>query len=62
MYESGFEAAVAEWLADEIGEKHGIETQFEDGGEQKQLDDDIRAILCCDVRELSANVVKRAKA
>ena len=62
LYELGFETAVAEWLADEIKEKHGIETQFEDDGLQKPLDDDIRAILFRNVRELLTNVIKYAQA
>jgi signal transduction histidine kinase len=53
---------VAEWLADEIKEKHGIETQFEDDGLQKPLDDDIRTILFHNVRELLTNVIKYAQA
>ncbi|UCG58374.1 MAG: PAS domain S-box protein, partial [Phycisphaerales bacterium] len=32
LYELGFEAAVAEWLEDQIERKHGIKTQFEDDG------------------------------
>ena len=62
LYELGFEAAVAEWLTDEIREKHGIETEFDDDGRQKPLSDDIRAILFRNVRELLINVVKHAQA
>lgn len=62
LYELGLEAAVAEWLTDEIREKHGIETEFEDDGREKPLDDDIRAILFRNVRELLINVVKHAQA
>lgn len=62
MYELGIEAAVAEWLVDEIQEKHGIETQFEDDNQPKPLNDDIRAILFRNVRELLINVVKHAGA
>lgn len=62
LYELGIEAAVAEWLVDEIQEKHGIETQFEDDNQPKPLNDDIRAILFRNVRELLINVVKHAGA
>jgi len=62
LYELGFEAAVAEWLTDEIRERHGIETEFDDDGRQKPLDDDIRALLFRNVRELLINVVKHAQA
>ena len=62
LYELGFEAAVAEWLADEIRGKHGIETEFDDDERQKPLDDDIRALLFRNVRELLINIVKHAQA
>jgi len=62
LYELGFEAAVAEWLTEHIQEKHGIETGFEDDGQPKPLDDDIRALLFRNVRELLINVVKHAQA
>jgi len=62
LYELGFEAAVAEWLTEEIQEKHGIETEFHDDGQAKPLDEDIRAMLFRNVRELLINVVKHAKA
>ena len=62
LYELGFEAAVAEWLTDQIQEKHGIRTEFVDDGHQKPLDDDIRVLLFRNVRELLINVVKHAQA
>jgi signal transduction histidine kinase len=62
LYELGFEAAVAEWLTDQIQEKHRIKTEFEDDGYQKPLDDDIRVLLFRNVRELLINVVKHAQA
>ena len=62
LYELGFEAAVAEWLAEQIREKHGIEAKFKDDGKPKPLDDDIRVILFRNVRELLINVVKHANA
>jgi len=62
LYELGFEAAVAEWLTDQIQEKHGIRTEFVNDGNQKRLDDDIRVLLFRNVRELLINVVKHAQA
>jgi PAS domain S-box-containing protein len=62
LYELGFEAAVADWLDEQIREKHGIKTDFEDDGQSKPLDDDIRVLLFRNVRELLVNVVKHANA
>ncbi len=62
LYELGFEAAVAEWLTDEIEQKHGIETVFENDRQPKPLDDNIRTVLFRNVRELLVNVVKHAQA
>ncbi|MBA7663509.1 Oxygen sensor histidine kinase NreB [subsurface metagenome] len=62
LYELGFEVAVAEWLTEQIRDKHGIATQFEDDGRPKPLDDDIRVLLFRDVRELLINVVRHARA
>ncbi|MCP4613693.1 MAG: sensor histidine kinase [Planctomycetes bacterium] len=62
LNEIGFETAVTSWLDEQIHEKYGINTEFEDDGQPKPLDDDIRAILFRNVRELLTNVVKHAKA
>ena len=62
LYELGFEAAVSEWLAEQIQQKHGITTEFEDDGQSKPLDENIRVLLFRDVRELLINVVKHAQA
>ncbi|MHC4537804.1 MAG: PAS domain-containing sensor histidine kinase, partial [Planctomycetota bacterium] len=62
LNELGLEAAVAEWLDVQVRAKHGIETEFVDDGQQKPLDDDIRALLFRNVRELLVNVVKHADA
>jgi signal transduction histidine kinase len=58
----GFEAAVASWLAEQIESKHHIATEFNDDGKRKPLDDDVRALLFRNVRELLINIVKHAKA
>jgi signal transduction histidine kinase len=62
LYELGFETAVAAWLTDQIQEKHGIATEFQDDEQPKPLDDDVRVFLFRDVRELLINVVKHAQA
>jgi signal transduction histidine kinase len=62
LYELGFEAAVSEWLEEQIRQKHGIKTQFEDDGLPKPLEDDIRVLLFRNVRELLINIVKHANA
>jgi signal transduction histidine kinase len=62
LYELGFEAAVAAWLVEQIQEKYGIASEFEDDEQSKPLDDDVRILLFRDVRELLINVVKHAKA
>lgn len=62
LYELGFEKAVAGWLTRQIEKKHGIATEFEDDGQDKPLDDDVRVLLFRNVRELLINVVKHAQA
>ena len=62
LYLVGFEAAADQWLTDEIQKKYGIKTEFEDDGQHKPLEDDIRTVLFRNVRELLINVVKHARA
>jgi PAS domain S-box-containing protein len=62
LYELGFEAAVAEWLDGQVRDKHGIATEFEDDGQSKPLDDDVRVLLFRNVRELLINCIKHAHA
>jgi signal transduction histidine kinase len=62
LYELGFEAAVAEWLDEQIRKKYGINTEFLDDWQPKPLDDDIRVLLFRNVRELLINVVKHSNA
>jgi len=62
LYELGFEAAVAEWLAEEVQQKYDIKTEFADDEQDKPLGADLRALLFRDVRELLINVVKHAHA
>jgi signal transduction histidine kinase len=62
LYELGFEAAVAEWLNEQVHDKGGIETEFQDDGLPKPLDDDMRVLLFRNVRELLINVIKHSRA
>ena len=52
LYELGFEAAVAEWLNEQVHDKGGIETEFQDDDQPKPLNDDVRVLLFRNVREL----------
>jgi len=61
LYELGFEAAVAEWLTEQI-EQHGISTEFVDDGRHKPLESDICILLFRSVRELLTNVIKHSHA
>ena len=61
LYELGFEAAL-EWLAEQVQKQHGILSTYEDDGEEKPLDDDIRALLYQAVGELLINAAKHAHA
>jgi PAS domain S-box-containing protein len=62
MNELGLAAALEEWLEEQVGKKHGIQTEFTHDGQQLKLDYDMRAILFRSVRELLANVVRHARA
>jgi signal transduction histidine kinase len=62
LYELGFEKAVAGWLRRQIEKQHGIASEFEDDGQDKPLDEDVRVLLFRNVRELLINVVKHAQA
>lgn len=62
LYDLGLEAAVAQWLYDEIEKKCGIKIEFTDDGEIKPLDDDVRILVFRNVRELLSNVAKHSRA
>jgi PAS domain S-box-containing protein len=62
LYELGLAAAIREWLNEEVRQKHGIKTAFEDDGQPKPLDEDVCALLYRAVRELLVNVIKHANA
>ncbi len=61
LYQLGLEAAV-EWLTQRVQDQHGILSNFEDDGQPKPLDEDIRVLLFQAVHELLFNVVKHAHA
>ncbi|RLI48465.1 MAG: histidine kinase, partial [Candidatus Thorarchaeota archaeon] len=61
LYDVGLEAAL-QWLLDEIKKHHRIETAFEDDGQIKPLDDNVRVFLFQSVRELLFNITKHAQA
>ncbi len=62
LYELGLEAAIEEWLSEEIEQKHNISTCFESEGAPKSLSEDISGFLFRSVRELLVNAVKHGKA
>jgi len=65
MNELGLGAAISDWLEEQLGRRYGLKTAFIDEIDvslRKTLDDDVRAILFRNVRELLANVVKHAHA
>jgi PAS domain S-box-containing protein len=62
MNEIGLAAAIAEWLEEQIENRHGLETEFSDQCGKLPLNDDVRAILFRSVRELMVNVIKHAQA
>ena len=62
LYELGFEAAVKEWLVEQVEEKYGISTEFKKDNQLKFLEEDIGILLFRTVRELLINVVKHAQA
>jgi signal transduction histidine kinase len=65
MNEIGLSAAISEWLEEQINNRRGLETEFVDNTRQagrKILDQNVRAILFRNVRELLTNVLKHARA
>jgi signal transduction histidine kinase len=62
MNEIGLGVAISEWLEQQIGKRHGLKTSFTDQCGKVPLDDDVRAVLFRNTRELLMNVVKHAQA
>ena len=61
LYELGLEPAV-EWLVEKTQAEQDIAAIFEDDGQDKSLEDEVRVSLFRAVRELLANVTKHAGA
>ena len=65
MNEIGLSAAISEFLKGTVAKRYGIETDFTDdfdGHRRAVLEDNMRAILFRNVRELITNVVKHPRA
>lgn len=62
LYEIGLEAAIEEWLNEEVEQKHNISTTFKISGTSISLSEDISGFLFRSVRELLVNAIKHGKA
>ena len=62
LNEVGLAAAISEWLEQQVGKRFGLRTEFIEEGSKPALDEDVRAILFRNVRELLTNVVRHADA
>jgi len=58
----GLEAAISEWLEEEVEERYHLQTDFVARGPEPTLGEDVRALLFRSVRELLTNVIKHAQA
>ena len=62
LYDLGLEAAIRQWLMTQLQQMHGFQCTFENDGEPKPLDEDIRVLLFQAVKELLVNVVRHSHA
>lgn len=62
LNELGLSAAIAEYLNEQVTKRYTLNTRFSEDEQPKPLDDDSKAILYRNVRELLMNVVKHAQA
>jgi len=62
LYKLGLEAALTEWLRDQMEAKHGIRSFFRCDGTTKALDEDIQAFIFRAVKEMGFNAIKHAQA
>ena len=62
LHELGLEPALDELLTEQFQATYGIETEFQDDGRPKPLEDHLKVTLFRAVRELLMNVVKYAQA
>ena len=61
MNEVGLAAAISDWVDEQIEKRHGLETEVIVVGQKKTLDNDVRAILFRNTRELLTNTIKHAR-
>ncbi len=61
LYDIGLEAAIGE-LASQTQEKFGIECRMIEGGQTRQIDEDLKGLLFKCTHELLKNVIKHARA
>ncbi len=62
LNELGLAAALSGWLKQQVGERHGLQTVFDESSGDLPLAEDTRAILFRNARELLTNAVKHAAA
>lgn len=62
LYTVGLEAAIQDWLDHQVRGKHETEFRYEDDGQPRQLDEDLRFFLFRAARELCTNVIRHADA
>jgi len=62
LNELGLAAAISEWMDEYVVKKHGLEAEFFDHTQALSLDNDLRALLFRNVRELLSNAIKHARA
>ena len=62
LNEIGLEAALTDWVENEIVERHGLEAKVVDDGKGKPLSKDVGGLLFRNIRELLTNVLRHANA
>ena len=62
LNELGLAAALSEWLEEQAGRWHGLQTSFADESDDAALTDDVQTVLFRNARELVMNAIKHANA
>lgn len=62
LYRVGLEAALREWLKDQVKRKHGVDWRLECEGIADSLDEDAQAFVFRAVKEMGFNAIKHAQA
>lgn len=62
LYDIGLEAAIRDWLDNKVQGRYNIAFVYEDDGQIRCLDEDMRVFLFRAVRELCTNVIKHSEA